>query len=198
MGCITIASTHYGEIKRFSEMHNDFENACMKFNPDTLEPLYKLIIGKSGESNALWISKRMGLKQNILDRARKYINTKDYNFNLVRESKIIKEDMELLEEELKYEFKIGDKVILLDKNDSALVYKEIDKFNNIVVLYNGEFMEVNYKRVSLEFTAEQLYPKDYDLNTLFTSFEERKLQHDIERGSKKALKRLQKEAKNKA
>lgn len=198
MGCITIASTHYGEIKRFSEMHNDFENACMKFNPDTLEPLYKLIIGKSGESNALWISKRMGLKQNILDRARKYINTKDYNLNLVRESKIIKEDMELLEEELKYEFKIGDKVILLDKNDSALVYKEIDKFNNIVVLYNGEFMEVNYKRVSLEFTAEQLYPKDYDLNTLFTSFEERKLQHDIERGSKKALKRLQKEAKNKA
>lgn len=196
MGCITIASTHYGEIKRFSEMHNDFENACMKFNPETLEPLYRLIIGKSGESNALWISKRMGLKQNVLDRARKYIDTKNYNLNLVRESKITKEEITILEEASKYEFKVGDKVLLLDENESALIYKELDKFNNLVVLYNGEFMEVNYKRVSLEFTAEELYPKDYDLNTLFTSFAERKLQHDIERGSKKALKKLQKEAKN--
>lgn len=196
MGCITIASTHYGEIKRFSQMHNDFENACMKFNPETLEPLYRLIIGKSGESNALWISKRMGLKQNVLDRARKYIDTKNYNLNLVRESKITKEEILILENDSKYEFKVGDKVLLLDENEYALVYKERDKFNNLVVLYNGEFMEVNYKRVALEFTAEELYPKDYDLNTLFTSFEERKLQHDIERGSKKALKRLQKEAKN--
>lgn len=198
MGCITIASTHYGEIKRFSESHNDFENACMKFNPETLEPLYKLIIGKSGESNALWISKRMGLRQDVLDRARKYIDTKNYNLNLVRESKITKEEVVILEDELKYEFKVGDKVYLLDKNGSALIYKERDKFNNLVVLYNDEFMEVNYKRVSLEFTAEELYPKDYDLNTLFISYTERKLQHDIERGSKKALKKLQKEAKNKA
>src|SRR5262249_20335252 len=59
MGCITVATTHYGEIKRFSEMHSDFMNAAMRFNSETLEPMYKLIIGKSGESNALWISKKM-------------------------------------------------------------------------------------------------------------------------------------------
>lgn len=47
MGSITIATTHYGEIKRFSEMHPDFMNAAMQFNSETLEPLYKLIMGKS-------------------------------------------------------------------------------------------------------------------------------------------------------
>ena len=57
MGCITVATTHYGEIKRFSEIHPDFMNAAMQFNSKTLEPLYKLLIGTSGESNALWISK---------------------------------------------------------------------------------------------------------------------------------------------
>ena len=41
-GCITIATTHYGEIKNFSEGHPDFENAAMEFKKDTLEPLYKL------------------------------------------------------------------------------------------------------------------------------------------------------------
>ena len=39
-GCITIATTHYGEIKNFSEGHPDFENAAMEFKKDTLEPLY--------------------------------------------------------------------------------------------------------------------------------------------------------------
>lgn len=30
-GCITVASTHYGEIKNFSYNHPDFENAAMEF-----------------------------------------------------------------------------------------------------------------------------------------------------------------------
>ncbi len=46
--------------------------------------------------------------------------------------------------------------------------------------------------MKLEFKAEELYPQDYDLNSLFTSFSERKLEKDIARGSKKALKKLQK------
>ena len=58
-GCITVATTHYGEIKNFSESHPDFENAAMEFKKDTLEPLYKLHIGRSGDSNALYISKKM-------------------------------------------------------------------------------------------------------------------------------------------
>jgi dsDNA-specific endonuclease/ATPase MutS2 len=58
-GCITVATTHYGEIKNFSEQHPDFENAAMEFRKDTLDPLYKLNIGKTGESNALYISKKI-------------------------------------------------------------------------------------------------------------------------------------------
>lgn len=41
----------------------------MQFKSETLEPLYKLIIGKSGESNALWISKKMGIKDSILEKS---------------------------------------------------------------------------------------------------------------------------------
>ena len=57
-GCITVASTHYGEIKKFALLHPEFENAGMMFDKDTLEPLYKLTIGKSENSNALFISKK--------------------------------------------------------------------------------------------------------------------------------------------
>ncbi|MBY6796910.1 endonuclease MutS2 [Clostridium botulinum] len=191
-GSITISTTHYGEIKNFSKEHPDFENAAMEFEKETLEPLYKLSIGKVGDSNALYISKKMGLYDSIIDRARKYMDTKSYNYNLIEDSKIIK-NKELQAEEDFYEYSVGDKVILLENNESAIVYKERDRLNNVTILYNKEFIDVNYKRIKLELKASELYPEGYDLNQLFISYKERKLEKDIKRGSKKALKRIKKE-----
>lgn len=192
-GCITIATTHYGEIKNFSKEHPDFENAAMEFEKDTLEPLYKLSIGKCGDSNALYISKKMGISDAIIERTKQYIEKKNYNYELINESKIAKYE-EIVEVLQKIEdYSIGDRVILLDNNDSAIVYKELDDLNNLVVFYKNDFMEVNYKRVKLDIKATELYPEDYDFNQLFTSYKERKLEHDINRGSKKALKNIKKE-----
>lgn len=192
-GCITIATTHYGEIKNFSEQHPDFENAAMEFEKETLEPLYKLSIGKVGNSNALYISKKMGIYDSILKRAKDYMESKNYNYDLVSNSKVIKDKVESKIDDI-YKYSIGDKVILLDNNESAIVYKEMDKLNNVTVLYKNEFIEVNYKRMKLDIKASELYPKDYDLNQLFISYKERKLERDIERGSKKALKKIRKES----
>ncbi|MBU3133745.1 endonuclease MutS2 [Clostridium gasigenes] len=191
-GCITISTTHYGEIKNFSKEHPDFENAAMEFEKETLEPLYKLSIGKVGDSNALYISKKMGLYDSIIDKAREYINTKNYNYNLIKDSKVLK-NKELQVNENFYEYSVGDKIILLENNESAIVYKERDRLNNVTILYNKEFIEVNYKRIELELKASELYPEGYDLNQLFISYKERKLEKDIERGSKKALKKIKKE-----
>ncbi|GAA0077440.1 endonuclease MutS2 [Clostridium sp. CTA-5] len=191
-GCITIATTHYGEIKNFSEQHPDFENAAMEFKKDTLEPLYKLNIGKTGDSNALYISKKMGISDNIIERTRRYIENKYYNYELIKDSKVNKKkDIQEDKEEI-YEFVVGDKVLWLDKNESAIVYKEKDIYNNVIILFDKEFVNVNYKRLKLELKASELYPEGYDLNQLFVSFKERKLERDIERGSKKVLKELKK------
>lgn len=191
-GCITIATTHYGEIKNFSQEHTHFENAAMEFKKDTLEPLYKLHIGKSGDSNALYISKKMGIPDSIIERTRKYIETKKYNYDVINSSKVIKKKEEVEEVDLKYNYCIGDKVILLDNNESVIVYKELDELNNLTVFYKKEFIKVNYKRVKLELTASELYPEGYDLNQIFISYKERKFEHDIIRGSKKALKKVRK------
>ncbi|MED3125574.1 endonuclease MutS2 [Bacillus wiedmannii] len=192
-GCTTVASTHYGEIKRFSEMHDDFMNAAMQFNSETLEPLYKLVIGKSGESNALWIANKMNVRERVLQRAKEYMGNKEYALEKVNESKIRKPKFVQEKRENHYEYKIGDRVNVLDYDDFGIIYKEIDNFYNVVVYYNGEFVEVNVKRITLEVAAKELYPEGYDLNTLFVDYKERKMQHDIERGSKKALRKIQKE-----
>lgn len=193
MGCITVATTHYGEIKRFSEMHHDFMNAAMQFNSETLEPKYKLMIGKSGESNALWISKKMNIRESVLQRAKDYMENKDYRLESVVESKKRKPKIDKETTTEKYEYKKGDRVNLLDHDDFGIVYEGIDNFYNVVVFYKGEFMKVNVKRLSLELQAQELYPVGYDLETLFIDYNTRKMQHDIERGSKKALRKIQKE-----
>nr|WP_288768302.1 endonuclease MutS2 [uncultured Intestinibacter sp.] len=195
MGCITIASTHYGELKKFATMHPDFENAGMMFNKNTLEPLYKLTIGHSQNSNALFISKKMGIRDKVLKKANNYINNKDYEINLIDSRKIRNE--EKIDNTIQtYDYEIGDKIRLLDKDDFGIVYTGIDKFNNLQVLYKDEFITVNVKRTKPYLKAKDLYPEGYDLNSLFVSFKDRKLEKDIARGSKNALKKIQKEIKN--
>ncbi|MGL5717163.1 MAG: hypothetical protein ACRCX2_29390, partial [Paraclostridium sp.] len=58
------------------------------------------------------------------------------------------------------------------------------------------FISVNVKKIEIALKASELYPEGYDINSLFTSYKERKLEKDIERGSKKALKKIQKEIRN--
>ncbi len=195
MGCMTVATTHYGEIKRYSEIHSDFMNAAMLFDSEVLAPMYKLLIGKSGDSNALWISKKMNLRERVLQKAQHYIDNKNYDLDRVKGSKVKKPIQLTIQEEVTYDFEIGDRVKLLEQDDFGIVYEKKDSLNNVFVFYQNEVIKVNIKRITLEGKATDLYPDDYDLKSLFVSFSERKFQRDIERGSKNALKKVSKDIK---
>jgi len=197
-GCITVASTHYGEIKRYSDQHDDFMNASMQFNHETLEPLYKLLIGKAGVSNALWIANKMKISNHVQQVAKKYMENKAYDFQKVDDSKVRKPKLNKARAESFYDFKMGDRVKLLDHDDFGVVYKGIDNFNNVNIYYQKTFIDINIKRLTLDLPAEELYPQGYDMNQLFSDFKDRKFQRDMERGSKKALKKVQKEIKGKS
>ena len=194
-GCITVATTHYGEIKRYSEMHSDFMNAAMQFNQETLEPLFQLQIGKSGDSNALWISRKMKVPEHVLTRAEKYMVDKEYGLEVLDQNKVKKEKIIETTPTDTTLYEKGDRVKLLDYNDFGLVYELQDKFSNVTVYYQNEMIDVNKKRLKLEQKAKDLYPDSYDLDALFTDYQTRKWQHDIERGSKKALRKIEKEIK---
>jgi len=67
--CLFVATTHYPEIKAFAEATPELVNARMAFDLASLLPLYRLEIGQAGESCALHIASRLGLPQDIVQRA---------------------------------------------------------------------------------------------------------------------------------
>lgn len=85
-GAKCILTTHYSALKEYSYATEGVENASMDFNPETFEPLYKLIIGIPGTSNALEISKRIGLDEEIINQARKGISKDRRSFEEVLQS----------------------------------------------------------------------------------------------------------------
>lgn len=73
-GSIILATTHYPELKNYALVTKGFKNASCDFDVANLKPTYKLLIGIPGKSNAFAISKKLGLKDEILKDAESNIS----------------------------------------------------------------------------------------------------------------------------
>lgn len=73
-GAKAVATTHFSELKHFATTRERVENGSVEFDNVTLEPLYKIVIGRPGRSNAFEIASRLGLPGEIVERAREYLS----------------------------------------------------------------------------------------------------------------------------
>lgn len=186
-GAITIVTTHYGDLKAYALQRHGWQNARMDFDQKTLLPLYRLIIGESGESNGLWIAERLGIDQRVISQARELLSVPGQETLGTR--LVVPVDNET-DEEASHppaspaqrmppgtSLSIGDRVLVNTLGKSGVVASLPDRQGMITVIVQRQPVTVNHKRVTLQLEKEELYPdhENYDLNIVLISKEDRKL-----------------------
>ncbi len=79
-GALCAATTHYAELKMYALENEGVRNASCEFDVNTLRPTYRLIIGAPGRSNAFAISSKLGISEDIIDRASMLISSENKHF----------------------------------------------------------------------------------------------------------------------
>lgn len=185
LGAVTVATTHYGDLKRFSDTQPGFVNGMMDFNPVTLQPLYKLIIGKAGSSNGIWIAERLGLKAKVLDKARQYVAPQNVWQPLQNNSTPPSPVADTADtgaeskapRKTAVEYTVGDRVFVHTIKQAGVIKELPDPKGIMTVVCRRRDVRVNHKRVTLLREKEELYPdhENYDLNIVLISKEDRKI-----------------------
>jgi len=167
-GAKCVITTHYSKLKEYSYATERVENASMDFDPTTFEPTYKLIIGVPGTSNALEISRRLGLKDEIIERASQNIAKETRSFEEVLLS--ADQARRISEEKLAETNKLAESLkeeIRLYKQKQTKLENEIERLNinakkEVKRLVENALFEVNeivgdLKKLSQEPSAQNYF-----------------------------------------
>ena len=167
----------------------------MAFDRENLTPLYQLEIGKSGQSCALYIAKRLGIPNEMLRIAAKEaygekaeevtkelgLEQDDAGILKIRTAKIQKAEIVKKDAVHGDGFTRGDSVEILPEGKIGIVVQTADEKGNVCVQVQKEKIMINHKRLKLKVAASQLYPEDYDFSIVFDSVEVRKARHNMSR-----------------
>ncbi len=131
-GAKIASTTHYAELKEYALKTDKVENGCCEFDVKTLRPTYKLLIGVPGKSNAFAISKRLGMEDDVVDRAKELVSTESRQFEDVVETlEERRQSLDSVLEESKKELEKAraerEKAEKEAKHAKELAQREIDK-----------------------------------------------------------------------
>jgi len=192
-GCLFLATTHYPEVKEYAEKHPEIVNARMTFDRESLRPLYRLEIGKAGESCALYIAQRLGMPTEMLQMAAEAAYGRaqgEWRVPKGAQEKMEKKRIPGIQrnqvkmgtasaDRFETKYHRGDSVLVHPGGVIGIVVKPEDRNGMVLVQIKKEKQLVNQKRLQLKVAATELYPEDYDFSIIFDTVANRKARHKM-------------------
>ncbi|HIU64034.1 MAG TPA: endonuclease MutS2 [Candidatus Avacidaminococcus intestinavium] len=186
-GVLTIITTHYSELKTFAFEQHGMENASVEFDPVTLSPTYRILMGVPGSSNAFYISEKLGLPKNIIDNAatmlkQEHRHMEDILQNLDverrqyesqnKEIEVLKTDALKLKQDLVREKTILDKrkqdILRKAREEADEIYREAKRETTSVLkelkTLKNEFNAEKYERMARE--AKEKLTRSFDFSLM--------------------------------
>jgi len=71
--CFVLATTHHDRLKTYASTAPGAVNAAVEFDDVNLRPTYRLMVGVPGGSSGIAIAQRLGIAEEIIDRARELL-----------------------------------------------------------------------------------------------------------------------------
>ncbi|MFB2837474.1 endonuclease MutS2 [Floridanema evergladense] len=148
---LTMATTHFGELKALKYEDERFENASVEFNDVTLSPTYRLLWGIPGRSNALTIARRLGLDAEIVEQAQNYVGGASEDVNQViagleaqrkRQETKAEEAAELLKQAEKLHQEVARKAANLQEREQQLKLQQEQAVQAAIAQAKGEIAQV--------------------------------------------------------
>lgn len=153
--CYGIITTHYSKLKEYAFENDKIENASMDFDAETFAPLYKLNIGIPGSSNAIEISKRLGLSKEITDNAITFLTDNKISFeNVLRQAEASRNQADKLSEELTEIKKEKERELLLIRAERTRLEQELEKVTSTAKIETRRL--VNEKLYEAEELLEEI------------------------------------------
>ena len=173
---LTVATTHYGELKALKYQDERFENASVEFNDMTLQPTYRLLWGIPGRSNALTIAQRLGLNSEIVTSAQNLVGaSKNEDVNQViaaleaerreQETKA-QEAGELLAKTEQFYSEVAERAEFLQAREQKLKLSQEKAVEQAIAAAKAEIAQVIHRLQKGEQTAQKAQQATEELNKI--------------------------------